>query len=150
MARNHFRNKNYFHVRGGSLRFYLGFGGSHHVLIVFPTSSQLCSQCVSQVPNVFPSPPHRPPTFFLGIRIICMLGGEFDILFRFWWFTPCSHCVPNKFPTMLPMYSPSSQCVSSPPHGPPTILGIRIICMLGGVWDFIWVLVVPTMFSLCS
>ncbi len=96
MVRNHFRNKNYLHVRwGGSLRFYLGF----------------------------------------------------------WWFPPCSHCVPNRFPTMLPMYSPSSQCVSFlTPQASNLFLGIGIICMLGGggVWDFIWVLVVPIVFSLCS
>jgi hypothetical protein len=125
----------------GSLRFYLGFGGSHHVLIVFPTSSQLCSPMYSPSSQCVSTPPHGPPTI-LGIRIICMLGGEFEILFGFWWFPPCSHCVPKKFPTMLPNVFPKfPMCFH--PHGPPTILGIRIICMLGGVWDFIWVLWFP-------
>jgi hypothetical protein len=51
------------------------------------------------------------------------------------------------------MYSPSSQCVSFlTPQASNLFLGIGIICMLGGggVWDFIWVLVVPIVFSLCS
>jgi hypothetical protein len=49
---------------GGSLRFYLGFGGSHHVLILFLTGSQWFSTMLSiysqQVPNVVLPPPHPP------------------------------------------------------------------------------------------
>jgi len=83
-----FRNRNYLHVRGGgSLRFYLGFGGSHCVLIVFPKSSQLCSQCIPQVPNVFPTgsqcipdrfpmwSPLPPPQKKLSLNLVQPLGG---------------------------------------------------------------------------
>jgi hypothetical protein len=123
MVRNHFRNKNYLHVRGGggSLRFYLGFGGSHHVLIVFPTSSQICSQCIPQVPNVFPltqASKHFRNKNYLHVKG----GGEFEILFGFWWFPPCSHSVPNRFPMVLNnalnIFPTGSQCGSPPPPPP--------------------------------
>jgi hypothetical protein len=112
MVRNHFRNKNYLHVRwGGEFEVLFGFWWfppcSHCVPNRFPTMLPMyspSSQCVS-----FPTP--QASNLFLGIRIIRMLKGEFEIFFGFLWFPPCSHCVPKKFSTVLPMYSPSSQCV---------------------------------------